>query len=431
MNINPKKYALKRMYETRTCPTLESLYQGGAAIDEHLKTCPSCQERKAQAEFIIKLQSQISIPKIVPPSPPYAGQICQVLCTAEERLAPDGSWHNPPLVLLLPPTKLPQQQIRVAQIHDASELAAQGDVPLTDLFEDYYVETWNTWSVFAEHLTTVGRIDLATLTLVLKELRSTTHMAKDLKLDILQKIFRDQERSNSSFFQGLEEKFAQTKSLTLRLGGKKVIHTDLHLKQLWERAKGCYDATPRRSSSQKSRGHEHFEGWATLTSSNQDDKLIPMQFDLYPKNEKVEVRCSTMLTTAQMAALTDIRAWVGSIDHPALDIETDFDPGKNILNLLLTFNKESFPEHKSHSTPKSTGTFGFLGGLFGAFSGVGAIAGAAAIGVTTQHFRRSPTSFAQKKSIFDSIHDDRDDEEETEESQFPAVIISLKDLPEE
>lgn len=157
MKMNPVHIAWQRMLRKRTCPQLDLLKQGGEAVEQHVLSCEHCHEKLSHAKA---LEALASVP---PKAQPHTdalktGDVCQLLRSA----APDGihnqhGWHNPPMVLVLDATTSGSGFVRVAQIHDADELADEGDFLLTDMFADCFAESWNTWPALVEDLIWLGK----------------------------------------------------------------------------------------------------------------------------------------------------------------------------------------------------------------------------------------------------------------------------------
>lgn len=148
---NARNLAWKRMLEERTCPPIDILREGGPEVEAHLAGCPTCRERLSESSTVYLLvsgQGESCRKASIKP-----GAVCRLLRAAAPAGLYEGKiWHNPPLVLVLPDRTNVDGMVRVAQIHDASELAGPGDFPLTGPYADCFAESWNTWPAFTDTL---------------------------------------------------------------------------------------------------------------------------------------------------------------------------------------------------------------------------------------------------------------------------------------
>ncbi|MBQ9537292.1 MAG: hypothetical protein IJU79_05855 [Desulfovibrionaceae bacterium] len=194
--LDPRNIAWKRMLEERTCPPIDILCNGGTEVQAHLAGCSACRERLEDSSAVYAVSRTCKNKRQSPPIIP--GAVCRIKRDA----APNGiyanhSWHNPPLVLVLPIDTKIDGMLRVAQIHDASELAGPGDFPLTDNYADCFAESWNTWSAFVDTLEYRGMVsqDIAAL------VAARAHAPRpQIKEDTVEFWFRLQELKIGRFF---------------------------------------------------------------------------------------------------------------------------------------------------------------------------------------------------------------------------------------
>lgn len=152
----PPEEALRLMEQTRTCPPLDLLMQGGADIDAHLASCPFCRElaqrdRKKYASLESFLRS---LPSPEPGGPVQAGEVRQISREAVPDIHDEHGWHNPPLALVIHDEEavgIPGV-VRVAPLFDKPSLAFVGDIPLRSLKQNLFAESWNTFALLSRFL---------------------------------------------------------------------------------------------------------------------------------------------------------------------------------------------------------------------------------------------------------------------------------------
>ncbi|MBQ7179004.1 MAG: hypothetical protein IJS08_16420, partial [Victivallales bacterium] len=188
------------MLQLRTCPPLEDLQQGGPEVEIHLRSCPECRERLEEAKDLLAFDKAFM--KDMPPRQanpaPASGQVWQLMRSA----VPGGicnshGWHNPPMVIVLPDETGVPGMLRVAQIHDAGELAGPGDYMLTGMFADCFAESWNTWPAFSDSMTYVGDCSPKIAAMVSEAAKQRCAMPEE---DSIEFYFRRQELNIGAFY---------------------------------------------------------------------------------------------------------------------------------------------------------------------------------------------------------------------------------------
>lgn len=152
----PPEEALRLMEQARTCPPLDMLMRGGADIDKHIATCPSCrnlvqEEKEDYAELEAFLRSR---PSCKPGGRVQAGEVRHVSRSAVPDIHDEHGWHNPPLALVIydeDAVGIPGV-VRVAPLFDMPSLAFVGDIPLRSLKKNLFAESWNTFALPARCL---------------------------------------------------------------------------------------------------------------------------------------------------------------------------------------------------------------------------------------------------------------------------------------
>ena len=141
--------AWRRMFQTRTCPPLGVLQQGGPLVDLHLASCTACRITLENIDAFARAGAFLAK---IPPQPrqttrPAPGDIRRVRPggAPADWFDAEGRYRNPPLVLVL---TAPDGQgfVRVAQIFDEPALCDQGDVPLEN-GEFGFAEAWNVYGL--------------------------------------------------------------------------------------------------------------------------------------------------------------------------------------------------------------------------------------------------------------------------------------------
>lgn len=127
-----------------------------------------------------------------------AGVVCRLKRdAASDGIHDENGWHNPPLVLVLPDETGVDGMVRVAQIHDASELAGPGDFPLTGKYADCFAESWNTWPAFTDTLEYRGTVSEDIAASVSSRARSPMPQINEETVEFW---FRRQELNIGGFF---------------------------------------------------------------------------------------------------------------------------------------------------------------------------------------------------------------------------------------
>ncbi|MBQ7456980.1 MAG: hypothetical protein IJS54_05210 [Desulfovibrio sp.] len=196
LQLDACSVAWKRMLEERTCPPVDILRGGGADVEAHLKGCSRCRERMETLDAVYSVcRAEVGVRKDAPKT---AGAVCRLKRDAfSSGIHDEHGWHNPPLVLILPDETGVDGMVRVAQIHDASELAGPGDFPLTGKYADCFAESWNTWPAFTDTLEWRGVVSEDIAARVSTRARSPMPQIEE---DTTVFWFRRQELSIGGFF---------------------------------------------------------------------------------------------------------------------------------------------------------------------------------------------------------------------------------------
>lgn len=146
-----RSQAWHRIYLARTCPPLSILKKGGEMVERHLRQCPECRETLEITHLFAfgkKLAQVISTPS----EPMKVGDIRLVtpFFAADMWFDEEGTFHNPPLVLVL---EIHEDSVLVAQIHDERDLVDVGDVAVNDGV--YFAEAWNIYGLPKDALSSI------------------------------------------------------------------------------------------------------------------------------------------------------------------------------------------------------------------------------------------------------------------------------------
>ena len=155
MNTTTKfrQQAWHRMFQTRTCPPLSVLRNGGSQVEKHLRACKDCREDLELFEAYNEAGKLLKkIPVKTAASAPVPGDIRRVRPknSPETFFDAEGHYHNPPLVLVLDNADR-FGFVRVAQVFDEADLCDEGDIPLED-GDAGYAEAWNVYGLPEEAL---------------------------------------------------------------------------------------------------------------------------------------------------------------------------------------------------------------------------------------------------------------------------------------
>lgn len=202
--MNPTAQCLReawhRMFQSRTCPPLSVLIQGGAQVASHLSMCLDCREALAKAETYAKAGSylaRIPLPN-EPQTPVNIGDIRRLRPkgTPDTWFDTNGRYYNPPLVIVLAPPDA-NDCVRVAQIFDEEDLRDISDIPLENGSD--FAEAWNIYEIPQTALATKAyqRVDTSVVARILA--------AADQPIPTLDdtspvSFFRHLERAIASFF---------------------------------------------------------------------------------------------------------------------------------------------------------------------------------------------------------------------------------------
>ena len=191
--------ALERIRRKRFCPDRSKLLAGGAAVQRHLEYCDAC---RARLESFSSKPKFTALPKLAirPESTLEAGQVRDVAKTASGLIdvSSDEWLFNPPMVLVIQTPDADRIFVRVAQMHNESELAGPGDIPVTMPDGNYFIESWNTYPMLSKYLGPVlGTVDPDIVKLVVEgEKKGLPDVPEDTPLE----SFRELETRISYFF---------------------------------------------------------------------------------------------------------------------------------------------------------------------------------------------------------------------------------------
>lgn len=147
--------AWERSLELRCCPPLSVLVAGGDFVQHHLAICKNCQNRLELREPMHLLGERlaaIDVP-LAEDTPVRAGDIRNIRPDGDPAAYFDeeGTYFNPPAVLVLDDGPDKSGLVRVAQLFDEKELAFDGDIRL-DECDSTYAESWNIYGMHIKHL---------------------------------------------------------------------------------------------------------------------------------------------------------------------------------------------------------------------------------------------------------------------------------------
>lgn len=158
MNLfeNQQRKALSRMKSQRTCPPADILVKGGEQILLHLIFCDRCRKFLRMAKCI-NFENDPQIKKTSAKTI-FKGAICQIVRDFDLDIYNDGKWFTPPMVAVCQEISqnVKSQKVLVAILHDAIELAADGDIILNGENSGWFLESWNTFHINTSWLDYLG-----------------------------------------------------------------------------------------------------------------------------------------------------------------------------------------------------------------------------------------------------------------------------------
>lgn len=166
--MNTREFSFSLAEQFRTCPSPEMAHKQKELFMIHQEQCAYCSNKDELEEMALweELGRQIQILKpsnAVPQTPICPGELRYI----DSRLArwKGHLFYHPPLVLVLDI----QKKVLVAQTYHDIALAGPQDLIIVDSGDDFFIETWNTYWVKADHLSpSVGSVKPSIVDAVIK-----------------------------------------------------------------------------------------------------------------------------------------------------------------------------------------------------------------------------------------------------------------------